>query len=258
MHSNLYLSWISGLLLSLSCGFLGAFVVWRKMSSFGNTLSHASLLGLSISLLLNIDAFYVVLFIVIILTIIIVYLEYSSDLSLDAILGVITYSSLSLGMIIINIIPKDKKTDLSAYLFGDLLLLKKHDFIIILLMSAIILITLIYFWKNMISVIISSELSYINGINVFKMRLILMIMTALLIGISTKLIGALLITSLLIIPPITVQKFISSPEQMVIYSIIINMISITFGVIFSIFYNLPISPIIILFESMIFFISIML
>ncbi|CAL4042776.1 High-affinity zinc uptake system membrane protein ZnuB [Buchnera aphidicola (Phyllaphis fagi)] len=258
MHKMFFLGWLAGVLLSISSGSLGTFIVWRRMSSFGNTISHSSLLGLAIAALININSFYVVLLLVIILTVIIVYLECFSNLMLDTILGIITYSSLSLGMIILNIISTNKTVDLTNYLFGDLLILQTCDVIIIGCMSVFVLCVLIYYWRSMISVVISDELSQLHGIKVFKVRLILMLITSLLIGITTKLVGALLITSLLIIPPATVQKFVKSPEQMIFYSIIVSIISITLGVIFSIFCIIPISPIIILFESIIFLISMIL
>ncbi|CAL4321296.1 metal ABC transporter permease [Buchnera aphidicola] len=257
MCKNFFLSWIVGILLSFSCGFLGSFIVWRRMSSFGNTLSHTSLLGIALSLLLHINIFYTVLFVVVILSILITCIENFSSLPLDTILGVITYSSLSLGMMILNVIDKNKNNDLTKYLFGDLLLLKNSDISIILIISIIIAVIIFFIWRSLISSIISIELSQIHGINIFKIRLIFMITTAILIGVSTKIVGALLITALLIIPPATVQKFSYSPIKIVILSIVMNILSITLGILFSMTCMVPVSPIIILIESICFFISLL-
>ncbi|WP_343182358.1 iron chelate uptake ABC transporter family permease subunit [Buchnera aphidicola] len=255
-HSNIFFGWIAGIFLSLICGPLGSFMIWRRMSAFGNTLSHASLLGLSLSFLLHTNIFLTVLFFLIFLTILIAYIENFSTLSLDTIFAVMTYGSLSLGMIILHIIKKNEQSNLTKYLFGDLLKLNVCDLFSIIAISIITILIIIIYWDDMIGMIINAEIAKISGINILKMRLILMLLTAILIAISTKLIGALLITALLIIPPAITQKFASSPEMMVFFSIIINFTFITLGIMISIFYNIPISPLIICLESILFFISI--
>ncbi|CAL4042847.1 High-affinity zinc uptake system membrane protein ZnuB [Buchnera aphidicola (Takecallis arundicolens)] len=257
MCKHFFFVWITGILLSFCCGPLGSFILWRQMSSFGNMLSHASLLGLACALLFNINRVFTVLVILILLTIIIIYIERMSNLSMDTILGIITYSSLSIGMIILHFISKDEKSDLTQYLLGNVLQLTGIDINIIVIMTLIICSIILFFWKSMLLMIINVELAQVSGINIFNMRLILMILTAFLIGISTTLIGALLITAILIIPPAISQKFSTSPEHMVVFSICINVISITIGIIISIIYNIPISSIIILIESIIFLISVM-
>ncbi|CAL4321329.1 metal ABC transporter permease [Buchnera aphidicola] len=255
MYNHYLMSIIFGILLSFSCGILGSFIFWRKMASFGNTLSHSSLLGLSVALLLHSNAFVSVLLLLIVLTILIVCIEHFSKISLDTIFSIITYSSLSMGMIILNVTSKEHKADLTKYLFGNLLNVTFLDTIIISMVTMIIFITTMILWKDMVSMVISSELSQVSGINVFKMKLILMITTALLIGITTQLIGALLITSLLVISPAIVQNFVYSPETMIIYTILINIVSILLGIFITYFFNIPISPIIVLITSIFFLIS---
>ncbi|QCI26012.1 metal ABC transporter permease [Buchnera aphidicola] len=255
MYKNYFLIWIAGLLLSVCCGPLGAFILWRKISSFGNTLSHASLLGLSIALLLKINVLLAVLTTLFFLTVVIIYIEHISSLNLDTILAIVTYSSLSLGMIILHIISKNEQADLTKYLLGNLLELKFIDINIIFFITLIISSVVIILWKSILLMIINAELACVDGINVFNVRLILMLLITLLIGISTTLIGALLITAILIIPAAIAQRFSTSPELMVLFSIIINIIAITIGIFINIFYNIPISPVIILLESIFFIIS---
>lgn len=257
MYKIFFFSWIATALLSISCGPLGTFMIWRGMSSFGNTLSHASLLGLSIAALLHYNVFFTVLSLLIVLTIIIVYIEHFSTLSLDTILGIITYSSLSLGMIILNFIPKKEQFDLTKYLFGNLLTLTTTDLLKIFIITFCINVIIFCFWKSMLSTIINVELAQLNGINIFKIRLILMTLIALLIGIATRLIGALLITAFLVIPPAIVQKFSKSPEQMILFAVCINIFSISIGLLISMLFTLPLSPTVILCETLCFLISIL-
>ncbi|WAI18526.1 MAG: zinc ABC transporter permease subunit ZnuB [Buchnera aphidicola (Acyrthosiphon caraganae)] len=241
--------WFAGIILALTTGPLGSFIVWRRMSSFGDTLSHSSLLGIAVSIAFNINSFYALFFLMTLIAIILAWLEKLLPVSLEVILSIISHSSLSLGMVCMNLMSANKKIDITSYLFGDLLSVKKYDLIIISITSIIILSILFFRWNSILSATINEELAQIDGVNIFLVRLTVMLMTAFTIAISIKFVGALLITSLLIIPPATAQHFSDSPEKMVIIAIIISIVSVTGGVSLSVLYNTPASPSIVLFSS---------
>jgi len=241
--------WLAGVILSLTTGPLGSFIVWRRMSSFGDTLSHSSLLGIAISIAFNIHSFYALFFLMILIAIILACLEELLSMSLETILGIVSHSSLSLGIVLISLMSSKKKVDVTNYLFGDLLSVTKLDLLIILISSMIIVSILLFRWNSILSATINEELAKIDGINIFYARLTIMLMTAFTIAIAIKFVGALLITSLLIIPPATAQHFSGSPEKMVFIAIIVSIISVTGGILLSIFYNTPASPSIVLCSS---------
>lgn len=249
MFEIIFPGWLAGVILSLTTGPLGSFIVWRRMSSFGDTLSHSSLLGIAISTAFNISSFCALFFLMILISIILSCLEEWLPFSLETILSTISHSSLSLGMVLMSLMPNNKKTDITNYLFGDLLSVTEYDLMIISISSIIILSILLCRWHSILSATINEELAQIDGINVFYARLTIMLMTAFTISIAIKFVGALLITSLLIIPPATAQHFSGSPEKMVFVAIIVSIISVTGGIFLSIFYNTPASPSIVLFSS---------
>ncbi len=249
MFEIIFPGWLAGIILSLITGPLGSFIVWRRMSSFGDTLSHSSLLGLAISFAFNINSFYVVFVLISFLAFILAYLEKISPFSLETMLSITSHSSLSLGMVVISLMSIPQQIDISNYLFGDLLSVKESDLIIISISTVIILSVLIYRWNSILSATINEELAQIDGINLFYVRLTIMLMTSLTISIAIKFVGALLITSLLIIPPATAQHFSGSPEKMVIIAIIVSIMSVTTGIFLSVFYNTPASPSIVLCSS---------
>ncbi|MCU4136911.1 zinc ABC transporter permease subunit ZnuB [Buchnera aphidicola (Sitobion miscanthi)] len=241
--------WLAGVILSLTTGPLGSFIVWRRMSSFGDTLSHSSLLGIAISIAFNIHSFYALFFLMILIAIILACLEELLSMSLETILSIVSHSSLSLGIVLISLMSSKKKVDVTNYLFGDLLSVTKLDLLIISISSMIIVSILLFRWNSILSATINEELAKIDGINIFYARLTIMLMTAFTIAIAIKFVGALLITSLLIIPPATAQHFSGSPEKMVFIAIIVSIISVTGGILLSIFYNTPASPSIVLCSS---------
>jgi len=255
MISFLLPGWTAAILLVLAIGPLGSFMIVRRMSSFGDTLSHASVLGLSIGVVLDVNPLCVNILFVLLLAIIISWLEQNSFLSLDTILGVIAYSSLSLGLILINLISNNYNIDINSYLFGDLLTVSFFDLIPLAIGSFLVLMILKYYWNEIILMTINSELAVIDGINLYKLRLILIIITALTVGMSTKFFGALIITSLLIIPAASAQQFSNSPEQMVFLSTLIGIFSVTGGVLLSVLFDIPTNPSIVICASFIFILS---
>ncbi|WWO97086.1 MAG: iron chelate uptake ABC transporter family permease subunit [Candidatus Dasytiphilus stammeri] len=249
-------SWIAASLLAVLSGPLGSFVIWRKMSYIGETMAHISLLGIAISLYFNIHPVVTILVITIIISSIIIFLETNFPLHLDTILGIIAQSSLSIGIIIISIISHNRKNNFMNYFIGNLKSIKIEEIITLGIIVSISLFIIIWKWNSILSVIIHPELAHVEGISVKNIQLLLILLLAITISISIKLVGALLITSMLIIPAASAQFISRSPEQMVIIAIILGIIAVTTGTICSFLYSIPSSPTIIVNSTIIFIIII--
>ena len=249
-------AWICGMILSLLSAPLGAFVVWRKMSYFGDTLSHSSLLGVALGLLLEVNPYFAVIVIVLLLAFLLVWLETYTTFSADTLLGIIAHSSLSLGVVAIALMD-NVRVDLGSYLFGDILAVDYHDLYWIIGGATIVLFILIRFWKPLLATTISAELAQVEGINTRKMQIILMLMTALTIALSMKFVGALIITSLLIIPAATARRFATTPEQMVVFGYFISCLAISLGLGLSALYDTPTGPSVVIAASGLFALSLL-
>lgn len=245
---------IVGIALCFITGPLGSFVVWRKMSYFGDTLSHAALLGIAFGFLLNINPFYAVIFITIILAIALVFLESQQRLAIDTLLGILAHSSLSLGVIVISLM-KNIRVDLMGYLFGDLLSITFTDIYFMIAGIIIVGTILVFNWNNFVYVTISEELAFSNGINIVKNKLLLTLMLALTIGLAMKFVGALIITSLLIIPAATARFYARTPEQMAFIAVLLGSISVIGGLTFSVFYDTPTGPSVVVVNACLFICS---
>lgn len=254
MFKLLFPIWLSGIMLAIVSGPIGSFIIWRRMSYFGDTLSHASLLGISIGLFFNINPFYTVIIITLLLSLVLLFLEEFSHLTTDSILGVIAHSTFSLGLVLISLMP-NLKIDLMNYLFGDLLSVNFFDLINFFVLDIIVLTVLMYNWNKFLAITINIEMAQIDGIKIKSTKLILVSLIALVIGISMKLVGALLVTAMMIIPSAIARRFAYSPEHMIIISIIIGSISVTGGIILSFFFDTPTGPSVILISSILFLFS---
>ena len=242
-----------GTMLAITTGILGVFVIWNKMSYFGDMLSHASLLGIAFGLILHINPYFTLIIVSIFIVLSLIYLEYHLHITIDSLLGIMAHSTLSLGLVIISLMPNgNTQVNLTNYLFGDLLEITTSDLWIICINTLLVLIIISWQWRMLLLIIINPELALIDGINVQRTRLILMMITALTIAIAMKFVGTLLITSLLIIPAATASRFAISPETMVVISIIIGIFAVTGGLLFSAYYAIPTGPSIVLCATLLF------
>lgn len=247
---------IAGIVLSFITGPLGTFVVWRKMSYFGDTLSHAALLGISLGFLLHINPFYAVIFVTLILALGLIALESQQKLAIDTLLGILAHSALSLGVVVISLM-NTIRVDLMGYLFGDLLSISMTDIYFIIAGSVLVSIILWFNWNKFLFVTVSEELAFSNGINIVWTKLLLTLILALTIGLSMKFVGALIITSLLIIPAATARFYAKTPEQMAFIAIGVGIISVLGGLLLSAYYDTPTGPSVVITNALLFISSLL-
>lgn len=256
MFDILLPAWIAGSLLTLITAPLGAFVVWRKMAYFGDTLSHSALLGVAFGIFLNIDPYIAVILMTIVIALALIWLEKHANQSLDTLLGIISHTTLSLGVITIALL-NNVRVDLMSYLFGDLLAISYLDMGLIAIGVIFVGSILLFFWRDFLMVTINPELAQIEGLKVEKIRLILMLLTALTIALSMKFVGALIITSLLIIPSATARRFAQTPETMVLYAILFSLLAVSGGLLFSALKDSPAGPSVVVCAGILFLLSLL-
>ncbi|MEC6795839.1 zinc ABC transporter permease subunit ZnuB [Photobacterium sp. S4TG1] len=245
---------IAGIGIALLAGPLGSFVVWRKMAYFGDTLSHASLLGIALGFLFNINLNLALVICCLVLAVILVTLQKQRYVATDTLLGILAHSALSLGLVAVSFLD-NVRIDLMAYLFGDLLAVTTTDLMWIYGGGVIVLALLIYLWRPLLSMTISEEMAQVEGVNVDLMRLLLMLMVGMVIAVAMKFVGALIITSLLIIPAATARRFAHSPEAMAVIASIIGSISVMIGLAMSWHYDTPAGPSVVVSAAALFMLS---
>lgn len=253
MIELLFPGWLAGMLLACAAGPLGSFVVWRRMAYFGDTLAHASLLGIAFGLLLDITPFYTVIAITLLLASVLAWLEKQPYLAADTLLGIMAHSALSLGLVVVSLMS-GIRVDLMAYLFGDLLAVTGSDLPAITGGVMLVLAITGWQWRNLLALTVNPELAFIDGVNLPRTRLLLMLVTALTIGVAMKFVGALIITSLLIIPAASARCFARTPEQMAGLAVIMGMIAVSGGLTLSAIYDTPAGPSVVLNASLLFII----
>ncbi|MDD1792934.1 zinc ABC transporter permease subunit ZnuB [Enterovibrio makurazakiensis] len=244
----------AGILIAAAVGPLGSFVVWRKMAYFGDTLAHASLFGLALGFMLQVSLNLALIASCLTIAILLVALQRKSSVSTDTLLGIIAHTSLSLGLVSISFVD-DLRVDLMSYLFGDLLSVTFADLSLIAAGCAFVSIALYLLWRPLLAITVNEDMARVDGYNVDRLKLILMLMVGLVIAIAMKFVGALIITSLMIIPAATARRFAVSPEQMAMLASGIGMISVVGGIALSWFKDTPAGPSVVVVAGLLFFLS---
>lgn len=231
---------LAGVGVALAAGPLGCFVLWRRMAYFGDALAHAAVLGVALSL-----GFSVSIFVGVLLVAVVVALglgKYQERLlAVDTMLGVISYSALAFGLVIVSLLP-GQRLDLDAYLFGDILTVSKGDLGIIWCGALLVLGVLVWRWDRLLSATVSPELAVAEGVDPKKERMVLMLLLAVLVAVAIKIIGALLIGAMLIIPAATARAWVFTPEQMARVTVCFGAFAALVGVWGSGLLNTPTGP----------------
>jgi len=244
---------VAGLLLALVAGPLGCFIVWRRMAYFGDTLAHSALLGIALSLLLQINVQAAVIVSCCTVALLLVLLERHRSLATDTLLGILAHSTLALGLVMISF--TDNRIDLMAFLFGDLLAVSPHDLLVMALCGALACALLAWYWNRLLALTLHQELAQVEGLPVRHLRLVLMLVMAMVVAVSMKIVGVLLITSLLIIPPATARRFAASPEQMALGASVAGCLAVLLGIGASWLWDTPTGPSIVVGSALLFLLS---
>jgi len=203
---------LAGLGLALATGPLGSFVVWRRMAYFGDATAHAAILGVALALAFQLPLTLGVLGVALAMALTVSTLA-AKGWAMDTTLGVLAHSALAFGLVAISFVP-GVRTDLSAYLFGDILVVSRADLALIWGGAALVLALLVWRWQALLTATLSEELAHAAGLNPNRERLVLTVALALVVAVAIKVVGALLIAAMLIIPAAAARALSRTPEAM--------------------------------------------
>lgn len=254
MEDFILRSLIAAVGISIIAGSLGCFVIWKRMSYFSESISHSALLGVSLGLASGLGMHVGLVIVGVIFAGLIVVLQQRRWLSTDAILGIFSHFALSLGIVILSIIG-GANTDYFALLFGDVLSITNQDIIWIYSVLIVVISLLIVFWQRLLLLTLNEELAVSQGLNRTFYQLLFMLMITLTVSVSVQIVGVLLITSLLIIPPAIARAFAWSPVSMVFQSVAISVVAVFLGLGASLFYDLAAGPLIVITLGILFIFS---
>jgi zinc transport system permease protein len=247
---------LAGIGLALTTGPLGCFVVWRRMAYFGDTMAHSALLGVALSLFFSLNLMLSVFVVAALVSLILIVLQKRQGLSADALLGILSHATLAIGLVMVAFMTW-VRFDLIAFLFGDILAVTPTDVAFVWIGGSIVVAIIAYLWRPLLAATVNAELAEAEGLQPERARVIFMLLMALVIAIAMKIVGIMLITSLLIIPAAAARRFASTPEWMAVMASVIGAFAVIIGLFGSLTYDTPSGPSIVVASLLLFLISLL-
>ncbi len=224
---------------------LGCIVVWNRMAYFGETVAQASLLGVALSLFLQLDTTFGVLIVALIVAAILVALSRQKELPLDSVLGLMHHGALAAGVIATALL-KGPSVDLMGYLFGDVFAVTNDDLLWIYLGGAFVLGLIVWLWPSLVRLAVHDELAAAEGVDRERVRALFMLVLALTIAVAMKIVGILLVIAFLIVPVVAARPFSQTPERMALIAVLVALASAAAGLAVSANWDAPGGPSIVL------------
>lgn len=231
---------LAGLGVALAAAPLGCFVVWRRLAYIGDATSHAAILGVALALALEIPVFGGVLGVAVAVALLLSALS-GRGLGSDALLGVLAHSALAFGLVAVSFLP-NARVDLMAYLVGDILAVSRADLAVIWGGAALVTALVAWRWSALLASTLSPDLAQAAGLKPEREALLLTLAMAVIVAVAIKVVGALLIAALLIIPAAAARPIARTPESMAVLAAVIAACAAIGGLLISFAMNTPTGP----------------
>lgn len=245
-----------GLAIALVAGPVGALMLWRKMTFFGASIAESAVLGVTLGLMLGIDPILGAAITSLGLAVLLDRLTRNKRLSSDTVIGVVGHGALALALVLLVSLSR-VRVDLLGYLFGDILSIGWREVFITLVLAAAALAAIFKFWRPLVLATVEPDIAEAEGIEVRAVSLGYALLLGLVVALGLKLVGALLIVSLLAMPAAAARAFASSPRQMALSATAIAAVAVVAGIALSAWLDWPAGPAIALVSVGVFFASLL-
>lgn len=230
---------VAGSLVSLCAALLGVTLVLKRYSMIGDGLSHVGFGTLAIAMALNLSPLLVSLPVSILAAFFLLRLSSSEKgLKGDSAIALISSSALAIGILVSSAVS-GLNTDVTAYLFGSILALGKNDVIISVVLSIVVLLLFILCYRNIFMVTFDPNFATSAGIKSANYDRLIALLTALTVVIGMRLMGAMMISSLIIFPALTSMRVCKSFFAVTLVSALLSVICFFAGITVSFFFSLP-------------------
>jgi zinc transport system permease protein len=244
---------LAGIAVALAAGPLGCFVTWRRMAYFGDATAHAAILGVALAIATSLPLFAGVLVTSAAIAIAVAVLS-GRYFASDTILGVASHAGIAIGLVALSL-TAGARVDIESLLFGEILAVSVTDLTVIWVGAGAVVGLLIWRWSRLLVATLNPDMAIAAGVNPRRETLVLTLALAVLVAISIKVVGALLITAMLIVPAATARPLSNSPEAMALWAAVAGGVSVIGGIWTSYIFNSPTGPTIVALATVLFTLS---
>lgn len=236
---------ISAIAISVICSIVGLFLVLKRHSLFGDALAHVAFGGISLGLFIGVYPLWTAYIVAILSAVGVNKLRESTKIPPDSSIAVLLTSGLAMGVILISI-SGGFTLNLFSILFGNILLVSNDDVIMILITDAIVIPVIYILYKKLVLIIFDENQAKVSGLNVTWINTLFIILASITVIASIRLVGVLLISSLIVIPNITALMLGKGFKKTLFISCAMSVFSVVFGIVISYYSNLAPSGTIVL------------
>ena len=229
---------IIGILISICASLLGTILVLKKYSLIGHGLADVGFASVSLAVAVGISPMYVATPVVILASFIIMYVSQSKKINGDVAIGIFSTGALAFG-VIVTALSKGLNMDVYSYMFGSILSMSKADTALSVFLSIIVLGMFIIFYNRLFLITSDEIFAKSIGINITFYHFLISFLTALTVVVGMRMMGTLLISSLIIFPAFIAKKIARSFKSLVISSAAISVICFILGILLSFVCNIP-------------------
>lgn len=244
---------IAGIAIAMSSSLLGVGLVLRKTSLIGDGLSHVAFGAMAIGLALGTQPLIFSMIVVVLSAFVILRLSQSSNISGDAMIAVLSTTSLALGMVVLN--RFNIQSDLNSALFGSLLGLSRYDVILAVVVAVMVLAIYTFLYHRLFVMIFDEPFARTSGLNTEFYQTVIAVLTAITIVIGMRLMGALLVSGLIVFPVLSAMRMARSFKAVTITSVVLSILTMLIGLNASVYFNTPTGASIILVNALVFGLS---
>jgi zinc transport system permease protein len=241
-------AFLAGSFIAALCGVLGLFLVLRKMSMIGDGLSHVSFGAIAFGLLLGVYPFYVAIPLVLLSSLLILSITERTKLFGDAAIGIVSAVGISSGVILASL-SGGFNIDLMSYIFGNILTISESELVISIILSVIVFAVTYFFYYDLFSATFDEEYASTTGIATGLVNRILVMLTAIVVVLSVKMVGIMLVSALLILPAVTALMLVKGFKAAVGVAVLLAVTSVILGITVSYLADLPAGATIVLFNA---------
>jgi len=237
---------LATLFLAPLCAFLGVFVTARRMAFFSDTVSHAALAGVALGFWFGLaNPTWPLIGVSLLVAAAIYWLRENTELLTDTIMALLLSGSVAVGITLLSLL-KSRPSDIQGYLFGDVLAIGWSDVWLGTALFAVVG-TLLFARLNELSLITAQEeLAHVCGVPVRRLNYLFVIVLTLTVAVTIRLLGIILVTSLLVIPPAAARSFSRTLRQQILLSLAIGLVGGLCGIAVSYQLDVPCGPAIVL------------
>ncbi len=231
---------LAGVGVAMITGAIGCFVVWRRMAYFGDSLAHSALLGVILGLAIGVNTNLTTIIVAFMFAVLLLVLQQKKILTTDTLLGILAHAALSVGVVMISLL--EQNINLHAYLFGDILTVTTTELWWIYLGGLTVLLLLVFNWSSLVLMTLNEDLARAEGVSVLLTHLLLLLLMSIVVAVSIRIVGILLITSMLVIPAATARQLVRSPEAMAVLASLLGIGAVILGLYGSFWMDTPSGP----------------